>query len=145
MSNKNTISSILNWFEDAVPSPTEQNLAVQLGVHFEEVAEMLTSLGFGYEALVLDSLAESLKGSLPPTLDNVDRKELLDSLCDQIVTAVGVAHMFGMDIVGALTEVNRSNYSKFDANGKPIFNENGKLELQFHGFFFNSAFLGVSQ
>jgi hypothetical protein len=128
MRNENTINSIFNWFGDAVPSPTEQNVAVQLGVHFEEVAEMLTSLGFGHEALVLDSLAESLKGPNPPALDNVDRKELLDSLCDQIVTAVGVAHMHDMDIVGALMEVNRSNYSKFDSDGNPIFNENGKIK-----------------
>jgi hypothetical protein len=127
MSNENTVTSILNWFEAALPSPTEKNMAVQLGVHFEEVAEMLTSLGFGYEALVLDSLAESLKGPTPPSLDNVDRKEMLDSLCDQIVTATGVAHMFRMRIVSALTEVNESNWSKFDENGQPIFNENGKI------------------
>jgi hypothetical protein len=134
MSNENTVTSILNWFEAAVPSPNEKNMAVQLGVHFEEVAEMLTSLGFGYEALVLDSLAESLKGPTPPSLDNVDRKELLDSLCDQMVTATGVAHMFRMRIVSGLREVDRSNWSKFDADGNPIFNENGKITKGPHYF-----------
>ena len=53
-------------------------------------------------------------------------KELLDALCDQIVTAVGVAHMFGMNIEGAMDEVNRSNFSKF-VDGKPVFNEHGKI------------------
>lgn len=55
-----------------------------------------------------------------------DKTELLDALCDQIVTAVGVAHMFGMNIEGALTEVNRSNWSKF-VNEAPVFDENGKI------------------
>ena len=35
--------------------------------------------------------------------------------------------MEGMDIVGALDEVNRSNFSKF-VNGKPVFDENGKIK-----------------
>jgi predicted HAD superfamily Cof-like phosphohydrolase len=52
--------------------------------------------------------------------------ELLDSLADQIVTAIGVAHMFGFDISGALAEVNRSNFSKFE-DGKPVFDANGKI------------------
>ncbi len=35
--------------------------------------------------------------------------------------------MFDMDIVGALQEVNRSNYSKF-VNGRAVFDENGKIK-----------------
>lgn len=128
MSNENTTQNISNWFSAAVPNPTDTNRAVQLGVHCEEFAEMLTALGFGYEAQVIDALAESLKGPTPPMLDDIDRKETLDSLCDQIVTAIGVAHMHGMNIVGALREVDLSNWSKFDDNGKPIFNENGKIK-----------------
>lgn len=34
--------------------------------------------------------------------------------------------MMGFDMVGALKEVNASNYSKFE-NGKPVFNEQGKI------------------
>ena len=48
-------------------------------------------------------------------------------MCDQIVTAVGVAHMLGYDIEGALAEVNASNFSKFE-NGQPVFNESGKIK-----------------
>jgi hypothetical protein len=48
-------------------------------------------------------------------------------LADQIVTAVGIASMLDMDIVGALQEVNRSNYSKF-VNGRAVFDENGKIK-----------------
>lgn len=55
-----------------------------------------------------------------------DRKELLDALADQIVTATGVGTFLGMNVPGALAEVNRSNYSKFE-DGEPIFNENKKV------------------
>jgi predicted HAD superfamily Cof-like phosphohydrolase len=55
------------------------------------------------------------------------RVELLDALCDQVVTAIGVAYMMGMDIEGALAEVNRSNWSKFKGGFVPVFNEHGKI------------------
>lgn len=54
------------------------------------------------------------------------RLALLDSLADQIVTATGVGTFLGMNVPGALAEVNRSNYSKFE-DGEPIFNENKKV------------------
>ncbi len=53
--------------------------------------------------------------------------EFLDSLADQIVTSVGVGHCAGMKTAEAVTAVNRSNYSKFDKNGYPIFNDSGKI------------------
>lgn len=52
---------------------------------------------------------------------------VLDSLCDQIVTATGVGTFLGMNIPGAMDEVNRSNYSKF-VDGQPIFDENRKVK-----------------
>ena len=55
-----------------------------------------------------------------------NRAELLDALCDQIVTATGIGTFFGMNVPGALSEVNRSNFSKF-VNGEPVFNENQKV------------------
>lgn len=120
------ITSILNWFKQAVPNPTGKNRAVQLGVHQEENAEMLKALGFTKEAVRVDVFADYLKMEDFGAFDGVDRLELLDAMCDQIVTAVGVAHMFGLDITGALAEVDRSNWSKF-VDGKPAFNEHGKI------------------
>ena len=57
---------------------------------------------------------------------DTNRVELLDALADQIVTATGVGVFLGMNVPGALDEVNRSNYSKFE-NGEPVFNENKKV------------------
>lgn len=133
------INQITRWFETAVPNPSDRNALTQIGVHFEEVSEMLQALrkagseAQGREQLtfagdVLSYFQRQLKsGDLAITFDNVDRVTLLDALCDQIVTAVGVAHMLGMDIEGALKEVASSNDSKFGEDGKPIFNEQSKI------------------
>lgn len=122
------ISDIKGWFELAVPTPTDKNRAVQIGVHFEEVGEMLQTLPTHHPCLRDDlaDVANGYKKRHEVNGEDVERIELLDALCDQIVTAVGVAHMFGMDIEGALAEVTRSNWSKF-VDGKPVFDANGKI------------------
>ena len=122
------ISDIKGWFELAVPTPTDKNRAVQLGCHFEEVAEMLAAIGETFIAERLALIATQYKKDSAVEINEpgLDRTELLDALCDQIVTAVGMAHMFGLDIDGALVEVTRSNYSKF-VDGKPVFDANGKI------------------
>lgn len=75
----------------------------------------------------ISTLADRLKSYGEDTyVREEDRTELLDALCDQIVTATGIGTFLGMNVPGALSEVNRSNYSKF-VNGEPIFNENQKV------------------
>lgn len=132
------IKHIKQWFEIAVPNPTNENACMQMGVHLEEIGEMLEVTNWGSMTLSkVISLAEAYKednsihSEYLNTLDNNQKIELLDSLCDQIVTAVGVAHMLGMDIEGALKEVNDSNMSKFE-DGKAVFNENGKIKKGKH-------------
>lgn len=127
----NHINNTKSWFEAAVPNPTDKNRAVQIGCHFEEVCEMAEALEDKDLAEILKSVATEYKegGTLEDLFGGdhkIDRKGLLDALCDQIVTAVGVAHMFGMNIEGAMAEVNRSNFSKF-VDGVPLFNEHGKI------------------
>jgi len=75
---------------------------------------------------LLKLVSEGLKRG-DATVTVADDVELLDSLCDQVVTGTGVAHMQGYHFVDALVEVNLSNWSKFDAQGRPIFNEHGKI------------------
>ena len=123
-----TSPCIKQWFQLAVPTPTDKNRAVQLGCHFEEGAEMLAGIGETFIAERLALIATQYKKDSEVEINEpgLDRTELLDALCDQIVTAVGVAHMFGLDIEGALAEVTRSNYSKF-VDGAPVFDANGKI------------------
>jgi predicted HAD superfamily Cof-like phosphohydrolase len=130
----NEIARTKEWFELAVPTPTEKNKLVQLGVHIEEVGEMFTALSAGPVADALSDLATVFKTGTTPDGQavvfsdlTIDRKEMLDALCDQIVTATGVAHMLNMDITTALARVNDSNWSKF-VDGKPVFDENGKIK-----------------
>ena len=132
------IENIVEWFKRAVPEPTDQNKCVQTGCHLEEVAEMFDAFG-GDTPLQSDiedmaramkdapkNLADSFSSTWEEESKAIDHAALLDSLCDQIVTAIGVAHMFGMDISGALNEVNKSNWSKF-VDGQPVFNASGKI------------------
>ena len=126
------IHSIKEWFKAAKPEPTVKDAWVQIGCHYEEVAEMADAL---WDKEVLES-AENAADNYKDTedcfiyfledLSERQRIQLLDAICDQIVTAVGVAYMMGMDIEGALAEVNRSNWSKFEG-GVPVFNEQGKI------------------
>jgi predicted HAD superfamily Cof-like phosphohydrolase len=133
------IDQISEWFRAAIPRPTERYALTQLSVHFEEVSEMVQVLGAAgatsescrqliFTADALSYFQRQIKaGSVELVLNKINRVELLDALCNQIVTAVGVAHMFGMDIEGALKEVANSNDSKFEENGEPIFNAQTKI------------------
>ena len=123
---KNIMESICTWFEKAKPNPTEKDLAVQVGCHFEEVVEMLESTGDSESTLgTLEDLAGFYKSGCG-NVTRFDRLALLDALCDQIVTAIGIGYMAGFDMQAALAEVDRSNWSKFE-NGHPVFNAQGKI------------------
>lgn len=123
-----SITDISNWFKAAKPEPTKKDICVQIGCHYEEVAEMDVALGSNedYNHKVADFYKKSSAEMSSYTVDDIDRNELLDALCDQIVTATGVAYMMGFDIEGALKEVIRSNNSKM-VDGKFEFDANGKI------------------
>ena len=125
------IHSIKEWFKAAKPNPSTADVCVQLGCHYEEISEMSAVLYEDVEYALADTaILYKIKHSeyigVLEKLSADARVELLDALCDQVVTAVGVAYMLGMDIEGALAEVNRSNWSKFEG-GVPVFNEHGKI------------------
>lgn len=129
------IDMIALWFSRAKPTPTDRDFEIQVGVHAEEVSEMLETMrgkDMFSEKLVNDAeeamkkLATALKTGMAGVVIT-DRKEFLDACCDQIVTATGSAHFAGMHIAAAVDEVNSSNFSKFDENGMPIFDANGKI------------------
>lgn len=131
-----SIENIQLWHKRARPNPDELSFDVQLGCHFEEIVEMLDTLDF-YEfdnkeydvhtlRVALHTLSRKLKSNeIAACIKN--RKEFLDSAADQVVTGVGAAHCAGMDGAEAVNRVNTSNWSKFDENGQPIFNEHGKI------------------
>ena len=53
--------------------------------------------------------------------------EVADALTDLLYVVYGAGHAFGIDLDKCFTEVQRSNLSKLDIDGKPIYNESGKV------------------
>ena len=130
MKNENTLHSISAWFNTATPKPTPADVTTQIGAMLEEMAEVITALDCDCIANKVNALSQSFYAlndeqsvEYLPRISNV---ALLDGLADVNVTAVGVAEFLGYDYHGALDEVNRSNYSKFE-NGVPIFDKQGKI------------------
>lgn len=133
----NTISSIFSWFMAARPKKTAEEFTTQVGVHFEEVGEMIdeiSPLDQETNNLLLDTrialtkLADHLKRSETALIEILpeNRIKFLDACCDQIVTVTGSAYGQNMQIDGALKAVDVSNWSKFE-DGKPIFLPGGKI------------------
>jgi|TARA_Y200000002_G_C22096010_1_gene420694 predicted HAD superfamily Cof-like phosphohydrolase len=60
-------------------------------------------------------------------LENKDLLEVADALTDILYVTYGAGHAFGIDLDKCFEEVQNSNMSKLDENGKPIFNESGKV------------------
>ncbi|MDB4828016.1 nucleoside triphosphate pyrophosphohydrolase family protein [Candidatus Pelagibacter sp.] len=67
----------------------------------------------------LDELQEAIK--------NNDLLEVADALTDILYVTYGAGHAFGIDLDKCFEEVQNSNMSKLDENGKPIYNESGKV------------------
>ena len=67
----------------------------------------------------LDEFREAIKN------DNI--KEVADALTDILYVTYGAGHAFGIDLDKCFDEVQRSNMSKLDKDGKPIYNEHGKV------------------
>lgn len=126
------LQNTVDWFKQAIPDPTIEQACVQIGCAYEETGELASTLGDNYTHCVIESLAKKYKEIQPEFLVDLasmhdkDKIQMLDDIVDEIVTRVGVAHMMGFDLLGALAEVNRSNFSKFE-DGKPVFDAHGKI------------------
>ena len=73
------------------------------------------------------SLIDEELSELKEAIENKDIKEVADALTDILYVTYGAGHAFGIDLDKCFDEVQRSNMSKLDENGKPIFNEHGKV------------------
>ena len=67
----------------------------------------------------LDELQEAIK--------NEDIKEVADALTDILYVTYGAGHAFGINLDKCFAEVQSSNMSKLGIDGKPIYNEKGKV------------------
>ena len=72
--------------------------------------------------LIKEELAE-----LKDAMEKKDLLEVADALTDILYVTYGAGHAFGIDLDKCFEEVQNSNMSKLDENGKPIYNESGKV------------------
>ena len=56
-----------------------------------------------------------------------DLKEVADALTDILYVTYGAGHAFGINLDDCFEEVQKSNMSKLGNDGKPIYNEHGKV------------------
>ena len=76
--------------------------------------------------LRIDLIKEELQ-ELTDAMNNKDLLEVADALTDILYVTYGTGHAFGIDLDKCFEEVQNSNMSKLDDNGKPIYNESGKV------------------
>jgi len=81
--------------------------------------DKITSLRYD---LIKEELSE-----LKEAMDNKDIKEVADALTDILYVTYGAGHAFGINLDKCFEEVQNSNMSKLGIDGKPIYNDKGKV------------------
>jgi predicted HAD superfamily Cof-like phosphohydrolase len=107
MSNFNKVKTFMNTYGQEVKERATfpENKIVQLRINLIEEE--------------LNELKEAVK--------NNDIVEVADALTDILYVTYGAGHSFGVDLDKCFDEVQRSNMSKLGVDGKPIYNESGKV------------------
>ena len=82
-------------------------------------SEKINSLRINLIQEELDELTKAIKEN--------DILEVADALTDILYVTYGAGHAFGVDLDKCFDEVQKSNMSKLGKDGKPIFNEFGKV------------------
>ena len=73
-----------------------------------------------------DLIQEELQ-ELKKAIKEKNLREVADALTDILYVTYGAGHAFGIDLDKCFLEVQRSNVSKLDQNGRPIYNDKGKV------------------
>jgi len=77
-------------------------------------------------SLRYDLIKEELE-ELKVAMENKDLLEVADALTDILYVTYGAGHAFGINLDKCFEEVQSSNMSKLGEDGKPIYNESGKV------------------
>ena len=107
MSNFNKVKAFMNTYGQDVKEKSKfpENKIVQLRIDLIEEE--------------LNELKEAIK--------NKDIVEVADALTDILYVTYGAGHSFGVNLDECFDEVQRSNMSKLGEDGKPIYNDSGKV------------------
>ena len=94
---------------------------------FNQEVKTKSALSSGnINSLRISLISEELEELKQAMLDN-NIVEVADALTDILYVTYGAGHAFGINLDKCFNEVQESNMSKLDTNGKPIFNEQGKV------------------
>ena len=91
--------------------------------------EIRTKASFPNDKIIslrLDLIREELL-ELKEAIEKKDIKEVADALTDILYVTYGAGHAFGINLDECFEEVQNSNMSKLGSDGKPIYNEHGKV------------------
>tara|TARA_B100001248_G_scaffold253771_1_gene231392 strand:+ start:1462 stop:1833 length:372 start_codon:yes stop_codon:yes gene_type:complete len=77
-------------------------------------------------SLRYDLIKEELE-ELKEAMDKKNIKEVADALTDILYVTYGAGHAFGINLDKCFEEVQNSNMSKLGSDGRPIFNDKGKV------------------
>lgn len=92
----------------------------------QEIKEQADFPNQKIQDLRYDLIKEELE-ELKVALHEKNLKEVADALTDILYVTYGAGHAFGIDLDKCFEEVQSSNMSKLDDNGKPIYDRNGKV------------------
>ena len=105
--------------------------------NFESVREFMTTFGQEVktkpeipDAETVELRIELISEELEELWDACKDKDIIgvaDALTDILYVTYGAGHAFGINLDKCFDEVQNSNMSKLDNNGKPIYNEKGKV------------------
>ena len=91
--------------------------------------EVRTNASFPNDKIInlrIDLIREELS-ELKEAIEKKDIKEVADALTDILYVTYGAGHAFGINLDKCFEEVQNSNMSKLGEDGKPIFNDKGKV------------------
>ena len=105
--------------------------------NFEKVGLFMTTFGQEIKSkpsfssdkintLRVNLIVEELE-EFKEAISKKDLKEAADALTDILYVTYGAGHAFGINLDDCFEEVQNSNMSKLDNNGKPIYNKDGKV------------------
>ena len=92
----------------------------------QEIKEKASFPDDKISSLRYDLIKEELD-ELKEAMDKKDIKEVADALTDILYVTYGAGHAFGIDLDKCFEEVQNSNMSKLGSDGKPIYNDKGKV------------------
>ena len=92
----------------------------------QEIKEKASFPDDKISSLRYDLIKEEL-GELKEAMEKKDIQEVADALTDILYVTYGAGHAFGIDLDKCFEEVQNSNMSKLGPDGKPIYNDKGKV------------------